>query len=108
MSTSVQSKKGTAALTVSADQVLGTFDISNCNGFSVQLNGIVGTTGSMKVQQSNDNTLWEDVPSATSTLAASEANIINVTSLYTLHVRVLVTITAAAGNYSWIMVGKVN
>ena len=76
-------KKGTVALTVSADQVIDKLDITNCNGFSIQLNGITGTAGTMKLQQSNDNTNWEDVPSATSTLAANEANIINAPALYT-------------------------
>lgn len=94
------------ALTVSSNQVLGVLDVTNCNGASVQLNGIVGTAGSMKLQQSNDGTNWEDIASATSTLAASEANIINVANLYTGHIRALVTLSAAAGNYNAFFLGK--
>lgn len=99
-------KKGTVALTVSADQVIDKLDITNCNGFSIQLNGITGTAGTMKLQQSNDNTNWEDVPSATSTLAANEANIINTPALYTGHIRALVTLSGGAGNYNFFMLGK--
>lgn len=99
-------KKETVALTVSANQVLGTLDITNCNGVSVQLNGIVGTAGSMKLQQSNDGTNWEDIPSATSTLAASEANIINASALYTGFVRALCTLSAGAGSYDVIFMAK--
>lgn len=99
-------KKGTVALTVSADQVIDKLDITNCNGFSIQLNGITGTAGTMKLQQSNDNTNWEDVPSATSTLAANEANIINAPALYTGHIRALVTLSGGAGNYNFFMLGK--
>ena len=99
-------KKGTVALTVSADQAIDNLDITNCNGFSIQLNGITGTAGTMKLQQSNDNTNWEDVPSATSTLAANEANIINTPALYTGHIRALVTLSGGAGTYTYFMLGK--
>ena len=99
-------KKGTVTLTVSADQVVDKLDITNCNGVSVQLNGITGTAGSMKLQQSNDNANWEDIPSATSTLAANEANIINVAGLYTGHIRALVTLSGGAGSYDFFMLCK--
>lgn len=102
----VTHKKGQVTLTVSADQLVDYIDVTNCNGVSVQLNGIVGTAGSMKLQQSNDNANWEDIPSATSTLAASEANIINVSGLYTAHARALVTLSAGAGTYSYFILGK--
>lgn len=99
-------KKGSVALVVAVDQLVDVLDVTNCNGASIQLNGIVGTTGTMKLQYSNDNTLWEDIPSATSTLAASEANVINWPNLYTGHVRALVTLTAGAGTYDYFMLGK--
>lgn len=99
-------KKGTKALTVSSNQVIDSIDITNCNGVSVQLNGLSATAGSMKLQQSNDNTNWEDIASATSTLAANEANIINVAGVYTGHVRAVVTLSDGAGTYSYFMLGK--
>ena len=99
-------KKDSKALTVSNDQEVIRLDVTNCNGASVQLNGIAGTAGSMKLQQSNDNTNWEDIASATSTLAANEANIINVAGLYTGHIRALVTLSAGAGTYSVFALGK--
>ena len=99
-------KKDSKALTVSSDQEVIRLDVTNCNGASVQLNGIAGTSGSMKLQQSNDNTNWEDIPSATSTLAANEANIINVSGLYTGHIRALVTLSAGAGTYTAFALGK--
>ena len=99
-------KKSTKALTVSSDQVLDVLDVTNCNGVSVQLNGIAATSGSMKLQYSNDSTNWEDIPSATSTLAANEANIINTPNIYTGFVRALVTLAAGAGTYSYFMLGK--
>ena len=99
-------KKGEKTLTVSTDQVIDSLDITNCNGVSFQLNGIVGTAGSAKLQYSNDNSNWEDIPSATSTLAANEANIINVAGLYVGHVRALVTLSGGAGSYSYFFLGK--
>lgn len=99
-------KTGEIALAVATDQIVAVLDITNCNGVSVQLNGIASTAGSMKIQQSNDNQNWEDIPSATSTLAASEANIINVANLYTGHVRVLVTLSGGAGTYKFFMLCK--
>lgn len=104
----VSHKKDTVALTVATNQVLATFDITNCNGVAIQLNGIVGTVGSMKVQHSNDNTNWMDITSATLTLTASAANIINIVQLYTGHVRVLVTLSAGAGDYDYFFLGKEN
>lgn len=92
-------KKETVALTVSANQEVIKLDITHCNGFSVQLNGIVGTAGSIKLQYSNDNANWMDIPSATATLTASAANIINAANLYTGFVRALVTLSAGAGTY---------
>lgn len=99
-------KQGEKSLTVFADQVLDYIDVTNCNGVSIQLNGIAGTAGSMKLQQSNDNNNWEDIPSATSTLAANEANIINVSNVYTGHVRALVTLSAGAGAYKYFILAK--
>ena len=102
----VTHKQATVALTIAANQQALTLDVTNCNGASVQLNGLASTAGSMKLQYSNDNTNWEDIPSATSTLAASEANIINVSGLYTGHIRALVTLSGGAGTYSLFALGK--
>ena len=99
-------KNGSIALAVSNDQVVDKVDITNYNGVSFQLNGIAGTAGSAKLQHSLDNSNWEDIASATSTLAASEANIINVAGLYTGHVRALVTLSAGAGTYSYYFLAK--
>ena len=93
-------------LAVAADQVAGKIDLTNCNGVSVQINGITGTAGSMKLQRSNDNTNWEDIPSATVTLAANAPKIINVPDVYFAHVRILVTLSAGAGNYDIFALGK--
>jgi hypothetical protein len=99
-------KKGSIALTVSADQVIDNIDATNCNGVSIQLNGIAGTAGSMKLQYSNDNTNWQDIPSATATLAANAANIINFAGLYAAHVRALVTLSGGAGTYNYYILAK--
>lgn len=99
-------KKGTVALTVSSNQLVDYIDITSCNGASVQLNGIAGTAGSMKLQHSNDGTNWLDIPSATLTLVASSANIINQSALYTAHVRLLVTLSGGAGSYNYYILGK--
>ena len=100
-------EKDSQVLTVSTDQVLTKkIDITNCNGVSFQLNGITGTAGSAKLQQSLDGSNWEDIASATSTLAANEANIINVSGLYTAFVRAVVTLSAGAGTYSYFFLGK--
>jgi hypothetical protein len=100
-------EKGTQTLTVSSDQVLTQkIDITSCNGVSFQLNGISGTAGSAKLQHSLDGSNWEDITSATSTLAASEANIINVSGLYSAHVRALVTLSGGAGSYSYFFLAK--
>ncbi|KHD88838.1 MAG: hypothetical protein OM95_06900 [Bdellovibrio sp. ArHS] len=93
-------------LTVSSDQVIGQIDVTNCNGISVQINGITGTAGSMKLQRSNDNTNWEDIPSATVTLAANSAKTINVPDLYSGHVQILVTLSAGAGEYNFYCLAK--
>lgn len=93
-------------LTATTDQIIGTLDVTNCNGFSVQINGITGTAGTMKVQRSNDNETWEDITGATATLAANVAKGITVTDLYFGHVRVLVTLSGGAGNYNFFFLGK--
>lgn len=99
-------KNGSVALTVSSNQVVDALDITNCNGASFQLNGIVGSAGSAKLQHSLDNQNWVDIPSATVTLTASAANIINATGLYTGHIRALVTLSAGAGTYNYYFLGK--
>ena len=99
-------KKGTVALPLTTETLVDYIDCTNCNGVSFQLNGITGTAGTMKLQQSNDGSLWEDITSATSTLAASEANIINVSGLYTGHVRALVTLSGGNGDYSYFILAK--
>lgn len=99
-------KNGSKALTVAVDQILDTLDMTNSNGVSVQLNTIAGAAGTMKLQYSNDNSIWEDIPSATKTLTANAANVINWPALYTAHVRVLVTLSAGAGTYNYFMLCK--
>lgn len=96
----------TKTLAVAVDQVVGTFDATSCNGVSVQINGIAATAGSMKLQRSNDNTNWEDIPSATATLAASVAKIIEVSQFYSAHVRIMVTLSGGAGDYTFFVLGK--
>lgn len=87
-------------LAVAADQVVGVVDCTNCNGFSAQINGNATTAGSMKLQRSNDNTNWEDVPTATATLAVNAAKLINIADVYWAHTRILVTLSAGAGSYT--------
>lgn len=99
-------KKDTVDLIVGANQLVAVLDITNCNGCSIQLNGIAGTAGSMKLQCSNDNTNWIDIASASVTLSASSANIINLAQLYTGHVRALVTLSGGAGSYDYFFLGK--
>jgi hypothetical protein len=102
-------KNTTVALTVAANQVLGTLDITNCNGACVQLNSLAATAGSMKLQRSLDNTNWEDIASATKTLTASGvavANTINISAEYSGHIRALVTLSGGAGDYDFFMLGK--
>ena len=99
-------KKETVALTVSSNQVVGVLDITNCNGVSVQINGIAGTAGTMKLQRSNDNTNWEDISGATATLGASVPKIIDIGPVYFGHVRALVTLSGGAGTYDVYFLGK--
>ena len=98
--------KNTLNLIVATDQEVARIDVTNCNGVSAQLNGIAGTAGSMKLQQSNDNTNWVDIPSATATLAPTAANIISVPNIYTGHVRLLATLSGGAGEYNAFLLGK--
>lgn len=93
-------------LIVAADQVVGTLDITSCNGVSVQVNPPALAAGSIKLQRSNDNTNWEDIPSATATLAATAAKMINVADLYAGHVRIIATISAGPGEYNFFLLGK--
>ena len=99
-------KKETVALTVSSNQVVGVLDITNCNGVSVQINGIAGTAGTIKLQRSNDNTNWEDISGATATLGASVPKIIDIGPVYIGHVRALVTLSGGAGTYDVYFLGK--
>lgn len=99
-------KKTSVALTVSSNQVAAVLDITNCNGVSAQLNGIANTAGSMKLQRSNDNANWEDIPNATATLGASVPKIIDVGPIYSGHVRLLVTLSGGAGTYDVYLLGK--
>lgn len=99
-------KKDSVALTVSANQVLGTLDITNCNGVAVQLNGAVGLAGSMKLQYSLDNTNWADISGATATLSGVGPYVINQAAIYAGHIRVLATVSAGAGTYDFFMLGK--
>lgn len=99
-------KKVTVTLTNTANQVVGALDITNCNGASVQMNTAAGASGSMKLQESNDNTNWADIASATATISGAAANIINVSARYTGHVRLLVTLSAGAGSYDVYFLGK--
>jgi len=99
-------KKETVTLSVASNQVVGTLDVTNCNGASVQLNGLAGSAGSMKLQQSNDNTNWADIASATATISGVGPYIINVSALYTGHIRALVTLSGGAGSYTAYFLGK--
>ncbi len=99
-------KKGTIALSVASNQVVDTLDITNCNGVSVQLNGITGTAGSMQLQMSNDNSNWFNLGSALTLQSGALPNVINQSAVYTGHVRVLVTLSGGAGNYDYFMLAK--
>jgi hypothetical protein len=101
-------KKGTKTLTVSTDQVLDTFDITNCNGFSLQVNGITLTAGSIQLQYSNDNTTWANLGTSVALGAGAVANVINQAGIYTGHIRVLITISAGPGDYNYFLLGKEN
>lgn len=85
---------------------LDAMDVSMYNGVSVQINGIVGTAGSLKLQQSNDGVNWEDIASATVTLAASVPKILTVAGIYTNLVRPVVTLSGGAGQYKILMLAK--
>lgn len=101
-----QGKVSKKTLAVATDQELIIIDMTQYNGIAVQLNGLAATSGSMKLQHSNDQKLWEDIPSATSTLTASEANIINASNIYAGFVKVLVTLAAGPGEYAYSFLAK--
>lgn len=99
-------KKESVALTVSSNQVLGTLDITNCNGVAVQLNGAVGLAGTMKLQHSLDNANWADIAGATATLSGVGPYVINQAALYSGHIRALATLSGGAGTYDVYFLGK--
>ncbi|HAB98235.1 MAG TPA: hypothetical protein DCE71_00215 [Parachlamydiales bacterium] len=97
------------ALTNTSNQEAVRIDLSNCNGVSFQLNSLAATSGSMRVQRSNDGTNWEDVSGATKTLtnaATNVANTLEVSPIYSGFARLLVTLAAGGGTYTAIAFGK--
>jgi hypothetical protein len=85
------------ALTVST-QNLEAFDITNYSGVSLSLIGPGTGAGSVKLQQSNDQTNWRDISGATDTVA-SGFGLVNFHGLHSGFVRGVVTLSAGAGTY---------
>lgn len=73
-------------------------DVGMLCRWSIQLVWTGTPTGTFKVQESNDNTNWTDVNSATASAAGSAASaIINAINCQTKYIRVLYTNASSTG-----------
>jgi len=100
-------KNLTVALSVATTNIEA-FDITNQVGVSVTVQGPASAAGTFKLQMSNINSAtsadWTDVPSTiitTGTLVSSgSATISSIAGIRAAFVRVVVTVSAGAGNYN--------
>lgn len=74
------------------------FDMTNQNGASLQINKTGVGTGTAKIQESNDGVNWTDVSGATFTFAAGAVSSIKtVTGVYSSLLRAVITETGGLG-----------
>jgi len=94
----------TGPSTVNGDSL----DVMHFHLVSVAFNIAAGgtLTGTCKLQWSNDNVNWVDIPSATATLSTTNPLMINVSDVGTAFIRPVITSTAGTSTITAIAIAK--
>jgi hypothetical protein len=102
-------KTSTLIATVSAATSVSSigYDLGDLASFSVQ--GVFSgsnVAGTLKLQCSNDNTTWVDVPSASTSITSSADEVFNISNAQYRYVRASWTYSSGTGNITCYFVAK--
>lgn len=102
-------KTSTLIATVSAASSVDSigYDLGELAAFSI---GVVisgsNIAGTVKLQCSNDNTTWVDVPNASTAITSSADEMFNISNAQYRYVRVVWTASSGTGNITCYLVAK--
>lgn len=83
------------------------FDVTSATDVSAHvITGGAGLTGTAKLQWSNDGTNWVDIPSVTASIVSNGSVVLSASNVFTVFVRLVVTVSAGTAATTSIIVGK--